>query len=843
MNSLQKILLVSVLALGVLQASATGADGIPVQGPGTNHAVFAANDLGMHCTDRDFQVFSILPPFNVVHAQVVKKGTSTVKPSLLTDTDVDLYYAAASNANDPYGANSINTGIASGGFKTNFWDTVNGTASPTQTHGSASYSVLYPAGILDLFSPIPADLGLPVPDANALPGLDPAQQAMPSFASLAAINTPQKFARFYTDLAFFRNPLAGLTGAPVIGTTIAGVKWFAAEGVPVLPVDDAGRENPYPLMRVGAVSKGSDPTNAANVLASVDVVLPVASEADCQVCHAATNDPGLIAAGQTSNGSAADFADDEFAYVMSNDTSGAVPGPEYLLNAAKVNVLRLHDKKHGAAYKVWSGSQLVSSPCVTGNENSCLDQRRHIQCSQCHYTPALDLAQVGPIDEPAAGPFGRQQRSHISMSRAMHAFHGSRTYNASPLFPDMPAPSSSRTRAQVQDVLQQTCYTCHPGKRTACLRGAMAAGGVVCQDCHGNMNQVGNDFSGSLPDTPGTITAGKRIPWANEPKCQSCHVGGANSAKLSDVIYAADGIRLAQAYTVSMASQPVLANITAPSSRFAENGPLYRLSTGHGGLMCEACHGSTHAEWPNANPNANDNVAANQLQGHTGKIIECTVCHAAGSLSANLNGPHGLHPVADSKWVRGHDDSAKNHTSDCQACHGSNGQGSVLGTAAANRSFVVEGKTINIARGAPVSCNLCHSNYLSTGHIVTSGGSHLIVQSITFPTIDTQDLGSAPFSVTATANSGLSVNFASLTGTVCSVSGNLVTLLATGTCTLQASQSGNALYAAATPVSQSFIVQGSTGGTNTADVPIPSWALTLLAAGLLGTALQKLKRH
>ena len=53
------------------------------------------------------------------------------------------------------------------------------------------------------------------------------------------------------------------------------------------------------------------------------------------------------------------------------------------------------------------------------------------------------------------------------------------------------------------DILQQTCYQCHPGKQTKCLRGAMGAGGVVCQDCHGDMKQVGNDFTASLP-------AGKR---------------------------------------------------------------------------------------------------------------------------------------------------------------------------------------------------------------------------------------------------------------------------------------------------------------------------------------------
>ena len=32
------------------------------------YKVVAANDLGMHCVDADFSVFSILPPYNVVNA-------------------------------------------------------------------------------------------------------------------------------------------------------------------------------------------------------------------------------------------------------------------------------------------------------------------------------------------------------------------------------------------------------------------------------------------------------------------------------------------------------------------------------------------------------------------------------------------------------------------------------------------------------------------------------------------------------------------------------------------------------------------------------------------------------
>jgi uncharacterized repeat protein (TIGR03803 family) len=79
-------------------------------------------------------------------------------------------------------------------------------------------------------------------------------------------------------------------------------------------------------------------------------------------------------------------------------------------------------------------------------------------------------------------------------------------------------------------------------------------------------------------------------------------------------------------------------------------------------------------------------------------------------------------------------------------------------------------------------------------------------QTITFPPLPNQTLGSPPFTVSATANSGLTVRFNSQTKPVCKVSGTTVTLVAVGTCTIQATQPGNANYAAAAPVDQSFQV-------------------------------------
>ena len=261
----------------------------------------------------------------------------------------------------------------------------------------------------------------------------------------------------------------------------------------------------------------------------------------------------------------------------------------------------------------------------------------------------------------------------------------------------------------------------------------MYNGGMRCQDCHGNMAQVGNDFTENFPLTAGDMDLTKRVSWANEPGCQSCHTGDAvnNLAGDHPTVVADDGIRVLQAYT--NAEHPdgsqVAAIIEAPDSRFAENQTLYRLSQGHGGVKCENCHGSTHAIWP-VTPRegpfvANDNLAAIQLQGHDGKIQECDVCHERGadgnlSMPLSLDGPHGMHPVGDNRWNHLHRNFTGGKNANCMGCHGPDLTGTVLSATSADRvldckndqgSFddcAAGNATAFVPAGTEIGCGNCH---------------------------------------------------------------------------------------------------------------------------------------
>ncbi|MCF8368498.1 MAG: T9SS type A sorting domain-containing protein [Bacteroidales bacterium] len=71
------------------------------------YIVIGWNDLGMHCANKDFSKIAVLPPYNNLIAQIIKVGSETSSPEILT-TDYTITYEVPGN--------TYSVG------KTNFWD-------------------------------------------------------------------------------------------------------------------------------------------------------------------------------------------------------------------------------------------------------------------------------------------------------------------------------------------------------------------------------------------------------------------------------------------------------------------------------------------------------------------------------------------------------------------------------------------------------------------------------------------------------------------------------------------------------------------------------------------------
>ncbi len=328
----------------------------------------------------------------------------------------------------------------------------------------------------------------------------------------------------------------------------------------------------------------------------------------------------------------------------------------------KRNILRLHDEKQAAdpAY----ASALAAAGYDAAGLFATSTGGTSVLCARCHASNAL----------PGTGLAGIEP-----LTQAVHAHHAG---VADPV-----------TGLTLDDTTNRSaCYRCHPGSETRCLRGAMgnavAADGTLaiqCQGCHGSMSIVG---------------AGTRQGWLQEPACQSCHTGTAThnngQIRYTSVFDTNGQPRVA-------VDQTFATNPDTPAAGIS----LYRFSKGHGNLQCEACHGSTHAEFPSSH--ANDNVRSLALQGHVGTLVECAACHGTSPVTVN-GGPHGMHPVGQ-PWVDAHPDAlggGNATTADCAVCHGADFRGTVLSRAASDRTLTTSFGTKQLWRGFAVGCYDCH---------------------------------------------------------------------------------------------------------------------------------------
>jgi hypothetical protein len=201
---------VALTAIVVLVLFASGACApSPVIVPVTygEYSVFAWNDLGMHCLSPSYDQVVILPPYNTLVAQVVKRGS---KPEIV-----------AAGITVEYGIEN-NTRSVGKRLYGQFW----------------TYSYELFKDLFGLLSDLPANIGL--------------------------------------------------EGKGLSGTLDwnASKKVYTAEGIPVVPVDDSNKWNPYQAAVI-TVKDGS-----GNVIATTKTTIPTSDEINCLKCH--NSFPGII---------------------------------------------------------------------------------------------------------------------------------------------------------------------------------------------------------------------------------------------------------------------------------------------------------------------------------------------------------------------------------------------------------------------------------------------------------------------------------------------------------------------------------------------------------------------
>ena len=422
------------------------------------------------------------------------------------------------------------------------------------------------------------------------------------------------------DVGLLGYPMASNTPAPMVYS--AEHNWFEAVGIPITDVDDTNTKNEYPMIQI--VAKNT----AGQVLATTKVVLPVSDELTCKACH--TSNSGGNAAQNAARPAAG--------WVFDADP----------LKDWKKNILRLHDEKQ--AGNVTYANILQAKGYPNGLYNSAISGKP-VLCVACHVSNAYEI-EAGVLTGMDGVP---------PLTQVIHGHHASQV-----------APDSGMTLDNINN--RSSCYLCHPGSTTLCLRGAMSGTSTQCQSCHSRMSHVGS---------------ANRSGWLEEPDCQSCHHDGQRETT---------GVN-SQGLPLTWSDTRFATTPNMPSAGFR----LYRFSTGHGGMKCSACHGSTHAEYPSTEEN--DNVQSIAVQGYAGTVHECTSCHD-NVPNTVTGGPHGMHPIGN-QWVKDHHDMVESASAraDCAYCHGADFRGSPLSRVKVAKTF----EDHSYAAGDMVGCYDCHN--------------------------------------------------------------------------------------------------------------------------------------
>jgi len=193
------------------------------------------------------------------------------------------------------------------------------------------------------------------------------------------------------------------------------------------------------------------------------------------------------------------------------------------------------------------------------------------------------------------------------------------------------------------DMGAEACHSCHPNNPngpTTCLRDFHSGIGMDCTSCHGTMedhalsllkkeHEAGKPGAARLMENlkPRIVASVEEIkgrtPWLMEPDCFSCH---------------------------NLQEKPFFGDSSFNKWTSGDPMNLYRLrSDDTGALMCESCHGSTHASYPVVDTmygKDRDSIQPMQYQGNRRPIGagegNCDVCHMDSGFTSDMSMHHPM---------------------------------------------------------------------------------------------------------------------------------------------------------------------------------------------------------
>ncbi|MCX6569564.1 MAG: multiheme c-type cytochrome [Candidatus Aminicenantes bacterium] len=416
-------LLVLVLA-GFLTACSTtppsnGVTPVEIPAASMSYIVLAWNDLGMHDLNPTYDKEVLLPPYNTLWAQVIKRGD----PPEIVTTGVSLEYRVIDNTYS-YGK---------------------GTASPLRNYGQ------FWDNSLDLF-------GVSLANDTGLNLVDP-------------------------DIH------NGLSGAMLLKGN-----HFEVDGIPVVPINDAGTWDPYQVAEI-IVRDASTGTELARTRATV----PTSDEINCAKCHGQTvNSVAILSVlAEHDKGEETTFATDGVP-VLCADCHGSPalgqtgPGSSELYLSQVIH--GFHSTKSAACYDCHPGA---TTKCSRSTAHATADGN----CTTCHGTMAnitttITNGRVPWVSEPkcvschtfvaevdTGSTLYRNADAHNGIS--CPACHGS---------PHAEVPSDKAVdnyqalQYQNKALPLGSCKVCHSGSKGGGLTGIVDAHGgsqpTSCMVCH-----------------------------------------------------------------------------------------------------------------------------------------------------------------------------------------------------------------------------------------------------------------------------------------------------------------------------------------------------------------------